>query len=72
MRTGIKDVDFNRIAVSNWLNFYELCAYVGLAPTKMRPIAKLIGGRLLPGVSGKLLFYKPDVDDFIKNLPKLA
>lgn len=72
MRTGIKEVDLNRIAVSNWLNFYELCKYVGFAPTVMRPIAKQIGGRLLPGVSGKLVFYKPDVDAFILKLPKLA
>ena len=66
------EVDLNRIAVSNWLNFYELCAYVGFKPTAMRPIAKQIGGRLLPGFSKKLLFYQPDVDAFILKLPKLA
>ena len=66
------DVDKSRIAVTNWLNFRELCCYVGFETTAMKPIAKLIGGRLVPGVSKKLLFYKPDVDAFILKLPKLA
>ena len=72
MKDRISEVDLNRIAVSDWLNFYELCTYVGFKPTVMRPIAKQIGGRLLPGVSKKLLFYKPDVDAYLLKLPKMV
>lgn len=72
MRNKIREVDPNRIAVTIWLNFYELCYYIGFGPTVTKPIAKAIGGRLVPGVSKKLVWNKNEVDAFIQKLPPVA